>query len=112
MSRNSGLLIFKKCAYSSSVYFLSRSKVPLLQNYLAMTGCLNGQIAGKEVSKVIWVTKVAMTPVLPFHQAAGFSGFEINLFTDSSVSSMSMDYLFYSSQGRYMCQNFSVSYAY
>lgn len=86
MSRNSVLLIFRKCACLSSVYFLGRSKVPLLQNNLAMTGCLNGQIAGKEVSKAIWVTKVEIPPVLPFHQAASFAGFEINLFTNSSVS--------------------------
>lgn len=85
-SRNYGLLIFRKCACSSSVYFPGRSKVPLLQNNLAMTGWLKGQIPGKEVSKAIWVTKVEMTPVLPFCQASSFSGFEINLFTDSSES--------------------------
>lgn len=43
--------------------------------------------AGKEVSKAMSVTKVDMNPVLPFHQAVTFSSFEINLFTDSSVSS-------------------------
>lgn len=85
LSLVSGLLIFRKCACLTSVYFLGRSKVPLLQIILQWQG-LSGQTAGKEVSKAIWVTKVEMTPVLPFHQAPSFSGFEIDLFTDSSIS--------------------------
>lgn len=78
LSRNSGLLILRTCARLSSVYFLSRSKVPLLQNNLTMTGHLNGQIAGKKVCKAISVTKDVMIRVPPFRQAATFSSFEIN----------------------------------
>lgn len=42
--------------------------------------------AAKKVSKAMSVTKVDVNPVLLFHQAATFSSFEINLFTESSVS--------------------------
>lgn len=52
----------------------------------AITGCLSGQTASKEVNEAIWVTKVEMTPVLTFHQATSFSGCEGHLFNKSSVN--------------------------
>lgn len=74
------ICMFDQCLLSWQVQGSS------VANNLAMTGCLSGQIAGKEVSKAIWVTKVEMTPGLPFHKAPSFSGFEIDLLTASSIS--------------------------
>lgn len=56
--------------------FLGRSKVSWLRSDLAVTGCLNGQTAGEEVSKAMWITEVELIPALPIHQAASFSRYK------------------------------------
>lgn len=64
--------------------------------------------AAKEVSKAMSATKVDVNPVLPFRQAANFSSFEINLFTNP----VSMGCLFCLSWKQIHMENFPVSYEY
>lgn len=65
--------MFEQCFLSQQI------QGSLLQNNLAVTECLNGQMPGKKVSKAISVIKEVMIHSPPFHQAAAFPSFEVNL---------------------------------
>lgn len=81
MSRNSDLLILRKCACSSSVYFLGMSKVPVLQNnrVLRWTNRRQG-------NKQRHLSHEGDDDSCPLLSSSQLSGFERNTFNDFFVS--------------------------